>query len=87
MMSKGMSESLVIVVAAIVILIVALIVLTIFGVGMKTATSIYDAQNQCNAMCTSSCKATGQPPTFYVKFKLPDGTSFDCGNQQPLCKC
>lgn len=59
---RGLHTSLVIVVAAIVILIVALIVLTIFGVGVSSFSSIAEAKSQCITMCQASCRITQQVP-------------------------
>lgn len=87
MQMYGLSESFTIVIAAIVVLIVALIILTIFGAGVSTATSIYDAKNQCNSMCRASCRTTGQTPITYtdLKIKYPGGVVV-CGTAAQ-CTC
>jgi hypothetical protein len=62
---RGLHTSLVIVVAAIVILIVALIVISIFGVGIQTFTTITQAESFCVSQCTASCSITKtMPPTW-----------------------
>ena len=57
-MRKGLSQTIYLVVVAIVILIVALVLLTIFGGGMANITSITQAENICRQKAATSCSAT-----------------------------
>lgn len=70
-MSKGISQTLWIVITAVVIIVVALVMLTIFGTNIRTVASIADARSVCLQTCAVSC-ATGVikdsvPPMWYVK--------------------
>lgn len=62
---KGMSTTLVIIVAAVVILVTALVILAIFGTGIVPVVGISQAKAQCQAAADSSCALTNQlPPTW-----------------------
>lgn len=70
---KGMSTSIVIIVAAVVILVTALIVIGVFTGGLGTFQSFFNpwAQNTgidalCQSKCQSSCFSTGKPPSDYT---------------------
>lgn len=71
---KGLHTSLIIVVAAIVILIVALVVLTIFGVGIQTFTTMVQAEPFCVSQCQSSCTITKTMPPTWKADSLMVGT-------------
>jgi hypothetical protein len=74
MADKGMSQTLVIIVAAVVILVTALVLLTIFGSGIAPVASITEVRNNCQTIGDASCSATGQlPPTWNAKiYKVGD---------------
>ncbi len=57
-----MNITLTVVVAAIVILITALVVITIFGGGIKQVGGIAEAKALCQSQCESTCRATGGVP-------------------------
>jgi len=62
---KGLSQTIYLIVVAIVILIVALVLLTIFGGGIRQVASLTDARVQCGLEGSSSCAAIGSLPTTW----------------------
>ncbi|MBU0898660.1 MAG: hypothetical protein KKB03_04125 [Nanoarchaeota archaeon] len=69
---KGLSQTLYLVVVAVVILIVALVLLTIFGSGVGVITGLTQNTNLCITKATSSCTATGQMPVDWRSSVLKD---------------
>ncbi|MFH1337740.1 MAG: hypothetical protein ABIH55_02600 [Nanoarchaeota archaeon] len=65
---KGLSQTLYLVVVAVVILIVALVLLTIFGAGLGGVVELSEAQGFCGTEGATSCKATGGLP---INWNLP----------------
>ncbi len=64
---KAMSQTLYIVVAAIVILVTAVVVLVIFQLGMQPAVGLTEAKSLCLTQATLSCKTYNKmPPTWNV---------------------
>ncbi|MFH1444956.1 MAG: hypothetical protein ABIF08_00560 [Nanoarchaeota archaeon] len=61
-MRKGLSQTLYLVVVAVVLLIVALVLLTIFNIGIGPVGGLTEARNNCNLQGKSSCQATGVLP-------------------------
>ena len=75
-MTKGLSQTLWIVIVIVVLLVVALVVLTIFGTSIGQFASIADAGNNCRIQATATCAATGQPPvTWTTTFRVGDQTT------------
>ena len=66
MAAKGMSTTLVIIVAAVVILVTALVILTIFGTSMTPLGTLQEAKNHCTIIGKSSCELTGQLPLTWT---------------------
>ncbi|MBU0898659.1 MAG: hypothetical protein KKB03_04120 [Nanoarchaeota archaeon] len=63
---KGLSQTLYLVVVAVVILIVALVLLTIFSVGLGGVVELSKAQGFCGTEGATSCKATGGLPVDWI---------------------
>ena len=59
MASKGMSTTLVIIVAAVVILVTALVILTIFGTSITPIGTIQELRNQCTLTNKQLCETSG----------------------------
>jgi hypothetical protein len=79
MAGKGMSQTLVIIVAAVVVLVTALILLTIFGTGMAPISTLSEARNSCRLQGESICKSTGQlPPTWDLQTIKVGGELLSC---------
>ena len=88
---KGMSTTLVIIVAAVVILVTALVLLTIFASSMTPIGSITQAQNQCALQARQLCETTGAlPPTWELNTMIVDGVPSSCadfcGSGTSACK-
>lgn len=62
MANKGMSQTLYIIIAAVVILVAALIILTILGTGLTPVASLADARANCGVTGKSLCETTGSLP-------------------------
>ena len=76
---RGISETLWIIVAAIVIMVTALVVLTIFSSGISNFTTITQAQAFCETQGRSSCGVTGQlPPSWQAQTVKVDGAVNSC---------
>jgi len=61
-MKKGLSQTLYLVIVAVVLLILALVLLTIFGGSMTTVSSLTEAGNLCRTQAMASCAATNNMP-------------------------
>lgn len=61
-MTKGLSQTLWIVVVIVVLLVVALVVLTIFGTSIGQFGSIAEARNNCLLQLQATCAATNTVP-------------------------
>ncbi|MBU0953637.1 MAG: hypothetical protein KKA90_04455 [Nanoarchaeota archaeon] len=88
-MRRGISQTLWIIVAAIVIMVTALVVLTIFGAGITPVTNLTSAKSSCVAQFEISCVATGTntPPGWTAStLKLPDGSVTSC-SKLTTCEC
>ena len=59
---KGLSQTLYLVVVAVVILIVALVLLTIFGSGVGIISGLTQNENLCITKATSTCTSINQMP-------------------------
>ena len=80
MADKGMSTTLVIIVAAVVILVTALVILTIFGTGIAPISSLAEARTQCTLQGKQLCITTGVlPPTWDMKSMNVGGEMKSCG--------
>ena len=84
-----MNITLTVVVAAIVILITALVVITIFGGGIKQVGGIAEAESMCRSSCESACRATGRPPITWEipTVRDPSGETVSCKSLVGDCKC
>ena len=70
---KGISQTLYLIVAAVVLIVVALVLLTIFGGGMQPAIRLTEARNICETERSVICSATGNlPPTWSAATKFTD---------------
>ncbi len=84
MSQKGMSQTLVIIVAAVVILVTALVLLTIFSGSLTPIASISQLQAQCETAGDQSCALTGQlPPTWDAKIYIVNNEQKSCSD---LCE-
>ena len=79
MAQKGMSTTLVIIVAAVVILVTALVILAIFGPAMGNFASITEARNFCASTYKVTCETVGTVPTTY------DTTVMTVAGQRETC--
>ena len=91
---KAMTNTLYLVVAAVVILVTAVVVLTIFWQGMFPAVGLTEAKSLCLTQAQISCKTFQQmPPTWNVpnvKVRVGDTTETKaCSQIKGLssCKC
>ena len=88
MAGKGMSTTLVIIVAAVVILVTALVLLTIFGGSITPIASLADAKNHCTTVGDASCKAVGQlPPTWSANTVSYNNNMVSCGSLCNSAQC
>jgi len=81
-------------VAAIVILIVALVVLTMFGFGVRTVSSITEAENICKQNAAAACatmigvEEEQDLPSNVLTYKIRVGNKVvECGEFLNGCKC
>ncbi|MBI4175858.1 MAG: hypothetical protein HY518_01530 [Candidatus Aenigmarchaeota archaeon] len=82
-MARGIEQGLMIAVAAIVILIIALVVLTIFGIGLKPIENISSFRNNCMIAARSSCLAGALPINWQNNVQTDNGPTScasECGN-------
>lgn len=70
---QGMSQTLYIIVAAVVILVSALVILTVFGSGINPLASISSAESSCMINAKSTCDLTGQLPMTWESNTVNDG--------------
>ncbi len=89
---KAMSQTLVLVVAAVVILVTALVVLVMFQQGIQPAVGLTEAKSLCQTHATTSCTAFGQmPPTWNVENMrvVRDGKpqTVSCSSIEGLTNC
>lgn len=90
-MTKGVSQTMWIVIAIVVFLVIALVVLTMFGTGVQTFASISQATSFCQTQLSTSCAATGSPPVTWGadNIRMTDGTVTSCAgvtnNYDPSC--
>ncbi len=76
---RGISETLWIIVAAIVIMVTALVVLTIFSSGISNFTTLSQAAAFCETQGRASCGATGQlPPSWGAQTVKVNGVPDSC---------
>lgn len=88
MHSKGISQTLWIVISAIVIIVVALVVLTIFGGGIRPITTIGEAISVCQTSCTATCSSVGIPPiTWNAPTANVNGVAQSCSKVAGTCTC
>lgn len=74
---KALSTTILIVVTAVVILVAALVMLTIFGGGVGTVSTLTSFRTQCATQCSMTCKLGSVPPTWNVKTTV-QGTTQSC---------
>ena len=74
---KAMSQTMYLVVAAIVIMVTALVVIVIFWQGVTPAIGLTEAKSMCQTQATISCTSMNQmPPTWNVEnVKIKEGSS------------
>jgi hypothetical protein len=86
---KGMSQTLYIVVAAIVVLVAALVVITILAGGVQQVASITQAQALCQTSAAASCStANAMPPTWNSDtVRIGDGAPTSCSEVEGLGGC
>lgn len=84
---KGMTDTLTIVVSAIIILIIALVLITIFSGSITPVASLGQAKNNCQIQGQTTCGSTGAlPATWSIKsLKVADTTELQSCLQ--LWKC
>jgi len=77
---KGLSQTLYLVVVAVVILIVALVLLTIFGSGIGGIMQLTEAQSYCGTEGSTSCKASNNLPIDWniPKYNVEDTGMLSC---------
>lgn len=73
---KAMSQTMYLVVAAIIIMVTAVVVIAIFWQGITPAIGLTEAASLCQTQATISCTSMNQmPPTWYVQnMKTTRGT-------------
>ncbi|MFH1444955.1 MAG: hypothetical protein ABIF08_00555 [Nanoarchaeota archaeon] len=76
---KGLSQTLYLIVAAIIILIVALVLLTMFGGTMQHVGSFAQAKSICEQEASFTCKTTGTLPSSWSIITL------DVAGEQVSC--
>ncbi len=88
-MRRGISETLWIIVAAIVIMVTALVVLTIFSGGISNVSQFTAAKSTCVTQYTVSCKTTGQAPASWQAKTVRDenGVLTSCSVVASGCLC
>lgn len=91
MHEKGMSQTIGIVVAAIVILITALIIITIFGSGISPIADYSARRNVCLQMASTSCASYGRLPNdWYAPVQYREGSEVktgSCAQMEGLVNC
>lgn len=86
-MQKGMSDTLAVVVAAIVILITALVIITIFSGAIGPVGGFAEARNNCELQARTTCTSTGGlPETWNIRTQRVEQTSYACSSLQS-CSC
>lgn len=80
--SKGLSQTLWIVMAAVVIVVVAIVMLVIFGGAMDDTSILMKFENRCRVTATASCQTTGiLPLTWQIKETLENGQQKSCSEE------
>ena len=89
-MRKGMSETLMIVVSAIIILIVALVLITMFSSSITPLGNLAQAKNNCMVQAKSTCASTGALPVTWAvqSVKTSDSDALlSCKSLWSDCDC
>lgn len=87
-MVKGMSDTLAVVVAAIVILITALVIITIFSGSISPVGGIVEARSNCKIQAQTSCAAAGQlPETWNTPTHRVDQVTYPCSRLVACTRC
>ena len=88
---KGMSQTLYIVVAAIVILVAALVIITIFAGGVSKFSTLADATSYCNNIAIPLCSLSGDDAAIKIQLRNVnveiDGNPSNCEVATSGCGC
>jgi len=85
-MKKGLSQTLYLIVVAVVLLVLALVLLSIFGGGIAPIVNLSDAKSICATEASASCAATHSlPPTWTAKTKFTKLNSADANADWYSC--
>ncbi|MBU0953635.1 MAG: hypothetical protein KKA90_04445 [Nanoarchaeota archaeon] len=85
---RGVTQTLWIIVAAIVIMVTALVVLTIFGTSIVDFTSLGEASAFCQTQAASTCEAAkALPPTWHADTVSVNGEPTSCFATTNIAEC
>jgi hypothetical protein len=85
---KGMSQTLYILVAAIIIVVTAVVIITVFIQGVQPAIGLSEAKSLCQTELAVSCSTFGQvPATWNVQSKNVDGGYQSCAQITGTSSC
>ncbi|MFH1294752.1 MAG: hypothetical protein ABIH90_02305 [Candidatus Aenigmatarchaeota archaeon] len=85
--SKGLSQTLWIVMAAVVVIVIALVMLTIFGGGIAPITTLTEFTNQCKNTAAISCQTTGLMPLNWNAQVNIGGSLKSCASELSEMSC
>lgn len=84
---KGLSNTLWIVITAVIIIVIALVLLTIFGQGIAPVSTLVEFTQQCRTTATISCQTTGLLPLNWDSEVTIGGTLTTCRERLPDLTC
>lgn len=68
---EGISQTLWIVISAVVIIVVALVILTIFGTNIRTVTSLAEVDSLCSSLCQVTCGGRTSGTALVITWSVP----------------
>lgn len=85
--SLGMTNTLWIVIAAVIVIVVALVLLTIFGRGIAPIQTLAGFKQQCQTSASLSCQTTGYLPLTWESEVVIDQKKTSCALQLSEVTC